>query len=368
MKKILFVNHTGGMAGAEVVFIDALRAASEDKNNELFVVCPSDGDNSFKDALSGVDIKVLKRFPYRVLRSTILMSLRNFTFSLLSIPLLISFCIKNKIDIIYSNTSVNIIGLIVALILRKKHIWYIQEVSTVYHRWTPQSFDKIYKKLFLLNNNYSIFVSDITRTGWEQNIKLSIHNSIILYDKYKIIKPKKRISSQFFTFGYLGTFSNYKNVQKLIEVFSLLNEGKLLIGGYGIQKDELESQAKASPRCHDIEFLGTVTDLSDFYGSIDVLVQLSFNESWGLVALEAISAGIPVIMTRESGIIKILNSGQGCIFVDPTDTDLIYKMMNRMMIDGDWRREIVENGQTALDKCNLNGNFDNIIRQILRDA
>lgn len=367
MKKILFISHTGSLAGAENVLIEVIKVVSLNSNNQIFVVCPSDNSTAFEEEIKKVKIQQFNRLPYRVLRNTFSLMFRNLLFSCLSFFPLIYLCKKNKIDIIYSNTSVNIIGVIVAFLLKKKHIWHIHEQSTSYHRWTPACLDIFYKKAFLRKDNFSLFVSYATKEAWEKQIKHPIDNCFVLYSKFNKLHPSPIKERKIFTFGFLGGLTNNKNVNMLIDSFSEIPNANLIIGGTGEKYVELQKYILQISQNNRIQFVGKVTDIIQFYASIDVLVQPSLNESWGLVALEAISAGKCVIMTNKTGLVEILSSKE-CIFFDPTSKEQLLAAMRLVISDPTYRQLLATNATNTLNKLNLNQHFDINILQILKNA
>lgn len=64
-----------------------------------------------------------------------------------------------------------------------------------------------------------------------------------------------------------------------------------------------------------IRFVGVQVDIVPWMAVLDVLVCPSVQESFGLVALEAQAAGVPVVATRIDGFIEVLNDGEDAILV-----------------------------------------------------
>lgn len=81
-------------------------------------------------------------------------------------------------------------------------------------------------------------------------------------------------------------------------------------GGYGAQRP---------PELPNVEVLGPVADMRPVYARTRVLLMPSRIETWGMTAVEAMSAGIPVIAHPTPGLRECL--GDAGIFVDRTDVD-----------------------------------------------
>ncbi|WP_346293548.1 MSMEG_0565 family glycosyltransferase [Sphaerothrix gracilis] len=73
------------------------------------------------------------------------------------------------------------------------------------------------------------------------------------------------------------------------------------------------------------------TDLPDLYRSADVFVLPSTKEGWGLVVLEAIASGLPVITANQAPFTEFLSPSQACL-VNPQATDAIAKAMLRLLL------------------------------------
>ena len=61
-----------------------------------------------------------------------------------------------------------------------------------------------------------------------------------------------------------------------------------------------------------VNFVGSISqsELADFYRAADVLIFPSYYESFGLVALEAMASGTPVVASRVGGLPKLIRNGE----------------------------------------------------------
>jgi len=108
---------------------------------------------------------------------------------------------------------------------------------------------------------------------------------------------------------YVGKFSHEKNVPNLLRGVLFYNEKyspKIhlqIIGGGGVEAKEAETIIAQHPS--DFTFLGSVTDkekLKEFYRANSLFAMPSRRESFGLVYVEALSQGLPVLYTEGEGI------------------------------------------------------------------
>lgn len=113
-----------------------------------------------------------------------------------------------------------------------------------------------------------------------------------------------------------------KGFSVLIGAFSLLvNKGcdlDLVVAGDGPDKEMLLKYSVKLGVKDRVHFLGSVasSDLSDLYEACEVFVHPSRLEAFGLVVLEAISLGKPVVATKTGGIPEIIEDGRNGILVD----------------------------------------------------
>jgi len=120
------------------------------------------------------------------------------------------------------------------------------------------------------------------------------------------------------TLGLLGQMSPHKGHEDAVEAMRFLGSGyRLLIAGKGEKKyvSALRNKCAGLP----VDFPGFVS-LPEFFDSIDVLLVPSWEEPFGLVVLEGMATGIPVIATAAGGPLDIITSGVNGVLVPPRDT------------------------------------------------
>ncbi len=110
--------------------------------------------------------------------------------------------------------------------------------------------------------------------------------------------------------GSYGRFVEKKGFKYLIEAIKLLkNKGynvKLLLGGDGVLKNDLEKLKVELGLCDDVIFTGWVKSKDEFFKKIDIFCLPSVEEPFGIVILEAMKYSKPLVATNSEGAREIL--------------------------------------------------------------
>lgn len=112
--------------------------------------------------------------------------------------------------------------------------------------------------------------------------------------------------------GFLGRIESDRGLDNLLRLLekigSKLADYKLIIAGNGRDEDWLKSELMKLSENFEFVFCGHLqgAELDYFFEEIDILFSLAPFESYGRVARESIALGIPVLATRSSGMIDLL--------------------------------------------------------------
>jgi hypothetical protein len=117
---------------------------------------------------------------------------------------------------------------------------------------------------------------------------------------------------------YVGRVAHEKNIEFLLHAFVALRRSRpdalFAVAGEGPARPHLEAMAVKlgiAPHMHFIGYLDRERGLADCYASADVFVFASRTETQGLVLLEALAQGRPVVSTAVLGTASILQPGCG---------------------------------------------------------
>ena len=149
---------------------------------------------------------------------------------------------------------------------------------------------------------------------------------------------------------YTGNIKPHKNIDRLIEAYSLLRSRgfehvKLLIIGDEISKyPNLRRLVHRFQLHQHVRFLGFVSDatLAVLYRLAAVFVFPSLYEGFGLPPLEAMALGAPVITSNVSSLPEVV--GDAAVLIDPTDAGALADAMARVLGDDALRAELIRRG------------------------
>lgn len=123
----------------------------------------------------------------------------------------------------------------------------------------------------------------------------------------------------------VARFFAQKNHKMLLNAFAVgpakFPEAKLLLAGDGGLQAELESQAESLKIRDRVFFLGRRTDVVELLGAADVFALASLWEGNPLSVMEAMAAGLPVVVTAVGGVPELVEHGQSGFVVDSGNTE-----------------------------------------------
>jgi UDP-glucose:(heptosyl)LPS alpha-1,3-glucosyltransferase len=98
----------------------------------------------------------------------------------------------------------------------------------------------------------------------------------------------------------------------------------------------------------NVLFLGGVPGPEDLYCAADAFVLPSLYEPFGIVVLEAMAAGVPVITSKMCGATERMNHNQVLHLEDPTSVDEVTAALRLLKRDEHLRRTLIEEGGKAV--------------------
>ncbi len=191
----------------------------------------------------------------------------------------------------------------------------------------------------------------------ESKIKV-VHNGINV-DPNHIVKKDDKTLEHLKKHGrkivlFVGRITYQKGVDYLIKAASKVVEhypkAIFLIAGSGDMRNQIINQAASLGISDKVYFPGFLRekDLEKIYRSADVYVMPSVSEPFGIVALEAMVNGVPVILSKQSGAVEVVSHA---LKVDFWDTDELANKIVAVLKYPNLCQTLSSNGYDDAAKC-----------------
>lgn len=127
-----------------------------------------------------------------------------------------------------------------------------------------------------------------------------------------------------------------KNVHRVVEIFARVRatvDCRLAIVGDGPEANPARQLAESLGVAGDVLFLGNQDSTEELLAMSDVLLLPSETESFGLVALEAMSCAVPVVASCRGGLPEVVRDGETGLLFDPDDVDAMARAVLDLLAD-----------------------------------
>ena len=139
-----------------------------------------------------------------------------------------------------------------------------------------------------------------------------------------------------------------KDLPTLIRAAALVKKAKsdvkFLIVGEGISEVLLRDQVESSDLKDTVFFVGRVTDdqLPKYYQAADLFVLPTLYEGFGIVYLEAMASGLPILSTKVGAVPEVI--GEAGVLIEPRRPEILAREILRLAGDKKLREEISRRG------------------------
>ena len=147
---------------------------------------------------------------------------------------------------------------------------------------------------------------------------------------------------------YVGRLSAEKEIDRIKPVMEAIPGARLALVGDGPYRAELEKHFEGTPT-HFVGYL-TGKDLAAAFASADAFVFPSRTETLGLVLLEAMAAGCPVIAANAGGIPDIVTDAVNGYLFDPTDDQGAIQATRRLLNNPQARDLLRQNARKEAER------------------
>ena len=238
--------------------------------------------------------------------------------------------------------------------------------SDMFEVYAKQSFMRPVLRRVLSGADVVLAVSDalkeeIVKTG--VSCDLRIHLNSVNVSKFRhdtLSNFKSEIGTDKPVVLFVGNIIKRKNVNALLEARKRAKtDYTLAIVGDGPLLSDLKAKVKKE-NIPDVYFAGARNDVEKIIPAADILVLPSFSESFGLVLIEALACGVPVIGSNVGGIREIITPDVG-LLIEPDDFDGISSAIDKLISDESLHLEFKSNARDrAMDFSKVKIPYDEI--------
>jgi glycosyltransferase involved in cell wall biosynthesis len=172
-----------------------------------------------------------------------------------------------------------------------------------------------------------------------------------------------------FVFLHVGRLAREKGVHVILDAYRralprLPADGtRLVIAGAGPSADAL--QADAPPGTVFLGYLDRTRELPALYASTEAFCFASLTETLGLVILEAMAAGLPVIAAPAGGVADHLRDGENGLAYPPSDADAMAERMVRLATTPGLRASLVPAARATAERLTWAAELDRLAASYL---
>lgn len=187
--------------------------------------------------------------------------------------------------------------------------WFCNQVD---HVISPTSEIKAELQKYGVKSPITVLPTGIDVESFEKPDKFNVREKHGIPPDYKILL-------------FVGRLAKEKNLGFILEIFKELykkfHKIKLIIVGDGPMKPKIEEYIAEEDAGKNVILTGYIKrdNLIEYYKQSDLFVFASVTETQGLVVLESLAAGTPVVAVAKRGIKDVLMDGQGVLLVDEVD-------------------------------------------------
>lgn len=304
----------GGLELCVIDFFDSLSV----KTSCNIVVAP----NTKLDSRIQSDAKILLK--------------RSKLFPLLPALKLAKYIDKYEIDIVHFHWTRDITTVVLAKlfsrrkpkVIQSRHMNMTRFKDDIYHKWLYKNIDIIHAVTKQVEAQLQRFIP--TPRPEIKHIYLGVNQPQIAKKRVEELRKKYMIKDEFIV-GIFGRIEEAKGQYLLLQALSTLKEYqiKALIVGHAMSEkylQELEDKIITLDLQERVIFTGFTKEINEYILLCDVTVLATKRETFGLVVIESMGNGVPVIAVNKGGPLEIIDDEVDSLLFERNSADLAKKI------------------------------------------
>jgi glycosyltransferase involved in cell wall biosynthesis len=144
-----------------------------------------------------------------------------------------------------------------------------------------------------------------------------------------------------FTIGFIGQLKPRKRAEDVVQATARLPNTQAFLLGDGRSRGAVERLCRETETDERVRILG-FTEIGEWLGRFDCLVIPSRDEPFGLVALEGMAAGVPIVAAKSGALPEVLD--RAALFYPLGDVDSLVQQIDRIRAEPELCEDLVQRG------------------------
>lgn len=374
--KILLVTDYGDkIGGAEKSFLRLVEGMLNDKSVEP--LCLFFGKGALYETISRKGVLTFHCHVSYMRRPFKLIEVCGYVFSMIRFLICVArIRLKYGVKLLYCNKTVCLpYGFIATWLFKMKCIWHVRNPNKNFGKLGHFIVNRMYKVIF---NSHFTALNFKTQFG-ERNYFRVVHNGTEIPDTREIKYPEtiRKV-------GMIAHLSVWKNHALFIQAIPRLLElnqnlefyiiGDVLSANPDenaakqIYKTELEALIHKLGIADKVSFSGYESNVQKMYHSLDILVHPTEEEPFGLVIIEAMSYGIPVIASDSGGPREIIKHRETGMLFERGNLDSLVECVNCMIRENALRGRIIKQAINEVSRLYSSERYNKEMIEIFNGA
>jgi glycosyltransferase involved in cell wall biosynthesis len=343
---IVYVQPTSEVGGSDVALARLVKHLDRSRYRPV-VVLPRQGPVVPLLTAAGAEVRIL---PMRQLRSLPSVSYQaRFVAGFAStVARLRKVLMEENAQLVHSNSLFSLYGAWAAASLHVPHVWHVREIPTA-----PQLLQKMLFNVVARKSARIISMSSAVTNLFPKSIDktVQIPDGIDLAEfspqiSGTRIRNELNIDQGAKLVGFVGRLDPWKGADVFVKCAAAVAGAHpdahfLVCGGsldgyeaYARKVKQIAAHSGFADRIHFTDWQYRLTDIPEVMAALDVLVHTSVApEPFGLVIVEAMASGKPVIAANAGGVLDIVVDGQTGALVTPGDVTGYTDALSRLLAD-----------------------------------
>lgn len=282
------------------------------------------------------------------------------------------YIINNKLNILHVSWTKDIF---IAVILK---LFTPGSIKIIFYRQMkiPHQKKTFYHKFFYKHIDLLLVITDKLKEEAYRNIPIDKDKVIKLtygigkpklninIDKSSFIK-KNKIDSKIFSIGIFSRVEEQKGQHLVLDAMKMsLNKMQLCIIGHVMSsqyKEDLLIKSKIYHLTKYLKFINFVDSPMSYMPFFDLVILPTYEETFGLVAAEAMIMGVPVIGSNAGGVPEIISHGNNGLLFETKNMDDLSEKIDMIIENKTLRNNLVSNAhEYAYKEFDYNKHFDRL--------